>query len=243
VVWNCQTDCGPVNLSANGSFLELSVQPLWRDCSKTRLYYYRARYYDPSAGRFLSEDPAGFIPGVDFYTYVSNSPTNLVDPMGLLQVCCRSAHQSFAQVWAKLTLQPAPCHCFLKLSDGTTLGGYFSKKMSDLGNLGNLVTGKNDKTDHDTYAKEAKCSDVPGNPCENDARAKNAFNSAPPVLGAYGFGSTDAGTSNDTAAGLLKDAGFDLKLPLCAWGKNAGYSPFGPGSFAPSGPPLFPKIF
>ena len=24
------------------------------------LYYYRARYYDPAAGRFLSEDPIGF---------------------------------------------------------------------------------------------------------------------------------------------------------------------------------------
>jgi uncharacterized protein RhaS with RHS repeats len=205
--------------------------------------YYRARYYDPTAGRFLSEDPAGFAAGVDFYAYVSNSSTNLVDPKGLLQVCCRSAHQSFAQVWAKLTLQPAPCHCFLKTSDGHTLGGYFSRSLSDPGSISNLIKGMDDKNDHDTYAKEAKCSDVPGKPCENDARAKQAFGSTPPVLGPYGFGSTDAGTSNDAAAGLLKDAGFNSTLPLCAWGKNAGYTPLGPGSFFPSGPPLFPKIF
>ena len=28
--------------------------------TKTGLYYCRARYYDPNAGRFINEDPAGF---------------------------------------------------------------------------------------------------------------------------------------------------------------------------------------
>jgi RHS repeat-associated protein len=50
---------------------------------ETGLYYYRARYYDPSIGRFLSEDPIGFGGGVNFYGYVSNNPTGLVDPTGL----------------------------------------------------------------------------------------------------------------------------------------------------------------
>jgi hypothetical protein len=42
---------------------------------------------------------------------------------------------------------------------------------------------------------------------------------------------------------LLKDAGFNVTLPLCAWGKNAGYSPWGPGTVFPSGPPLFFKTY
>ncbi len=46
------------------------------------LHYYRARYYDPKAGRFISEDPIGWAGGVDFYPYVANSPTNLIDPYG-----------------------------------------------------------------------------------------------------------------------------------------------------------------
>ena len=29
--------------------------------------YYRARYYDPKIGRFMSEDPVGFDAGVNFY--------------------------------------------------------------------------------------------------------------------------------------------------------------------------------
>jgi RHS repeat-associated protein len=52
--------------------------------SETGLYYYRARYYDPEIGRFLSEDPLGFEAGVNFYTYVGNNPVNFNDPSGHL---------------------------------------------------------------------------------------------------------------------------------------------------------------
>jgi hypothetical protein len=46
--------------------------------------YYRARYYDPNAGRFLSEDPVEGTTGeLDFYSYVDNHPTGLIDPSGL----------------------------------------------------------------------------------------------------------------------------------------------------------------
>jgi RHS repeat-associated protein len=47
------------------------------------LHYYRARYYDPKIGRFISEDPAGFSDGPNMYTYVLNRPVDLVDPSGL----------------------------------------------------------------------------------------------------------------------------------------------------------------
>ena len=47
------------------------------------LYQYRARYYDPSTGRFISEDPKGFGAGVNFFAYTSNNPVNANDPMGL----------------------------------------------------------------------------------------------------------------------------------------------------------------
>lgn len=46
-------------------------------------HYYRARYYDPQVGRFLTEDPRGFREGVNFYAYVFNNPINNVDPTGL----------------------------------------------------------------------------------------------------------------------------------------------------------------
>jgi RHS repeat-associated protein len=46
------------------------------------LSYYRARYYDPSIGRFLNEDPVGFDGGVNLYVYVRNKATELIDPFG-----------------------------------------------------------------------------------------------------------------------------------------------------------------
>lgn len=51
---------------------------------ETGLYYYRARYYDPKIGRFISKDPISFAGGdVNLYGYVSNNPINLTDPNGL----------------------------------------------------------------------------------------------------------------------------------------------------------------
>jgi RHS repeat-associated protein len=47
------------------------------------LYYYRARYYDPLEGRFISKDPAGFDGGINLYGYTSNNPINFADPSGL----------------------------------------------------------------------------------------------------------------------------------------------------------------
>jgi RHS repeat-associated protein len=53
--------------------------------AETDLMYYRARYFDPAAGTFVSEDPLGFGAGDEnLYRYVFNSPTNYVDPDGEL---------------------------------------------------------------------------------------------------------------------------------------------------------------
>ncbi len=50
--------------------------------SETNLYYYRARYYDPNAGRFTSEDPARY-EFTSFYSYVGDNPVLWKDPLGL----------------------------------------------------------------------------------------------------------------------------------------------------------------
>lgn len=50
--------------------------------TETNLYYYRARYYYPTTGRFLSEDPIHFHAGTNFYRYVNNNPVLLFDALG-----------------------------------------------------------------------------------------------------------------------------------------------------------------
>ena len=50
----------------------------------TGLHYYRARWYDPQIGRFISEDPIGFAGGdVNLYGYVRNQPLIYRDSSGL----------------------------------------------------------------------------------------------------------------------------------------------------------------
>ncbi len=64
-----------------------------REDDGTGLYYYRARYYSPSTGRFVRPDPLGFKgSGVNLYGYVGDSPLNAVDPLGLaVWLCTRDA--------------------------------------------------------------------------------------------------------------------------------------------------------
>lgn len=51
---------------------------------ETGFYFYRARYYAPNIGRFISEDPIGFVGvTVNLYVYVLNNPVNFIDPYGL----------------------------------------------------------------------------------------------------------------------------------------------------------------
>jgi RHS repeat-associated protein len=60
-----------------------------REDDGTRLLYYRARYYDPANGRFVSEDPIGLESGdVNLYRYVSDNPLNSRDPSGLKTSQC-----------------------------------------------------------------------------------------------------------------------------------------------------------
>jgi RHS repeat-associated protein len=49
---------------------------------ETGLQLLTRRYYDAGAGRFLTRDPIRYAGGVNLYGYVTNNPTNAVDPSG-----------------------------------------------------------------------------------------------------------------------------------------------------------------
>ncbi|MEQ1584192.1 MAG: RHS repeat-associated core domain-containing protein, partial [Candidatus Nitrotoga sp.] len=51
------------------------------------LYYYKARWYSPTLGRFLETDPIGYADGVNWYAYVNNNPINTNDSSGLCPIC------------------------------------------------------------------------------------------------------------------------------------------------------------
>jgi RHS repeat-associated protein len=68
--------------------------------AETGLYYYRARYYDPKLGIFISEDPIGLAAGdTNVYAYVGGDPINMVDPTG---------HQAAPPARTRLTIHLSP---------------------------------------------------------------------------------------------------------------------------------------
>lgn len=70
--------------SSNAGRFEYTGQ-VWLD--EVGLYYYKARFYSPTLGRFMQTDPIGYDSAARLYTYTSNEPINYSDPSGLIQIC------------------------------------------------------------------------------------------------------------------------------------------------------------
>ena len=93
----------------NGASVENSLQFTGREKDRDELYYYRARYYQPAIGRFTSEDPAGFVDGLNTYSYAKGGPVDGRDPTGMYVT-----NNSTCTIWYKpesagnLAL-PLPC--------------------------------------------------------------------------------------------------------------------------------------
>lgn len=73
----------PFGRTAGAGATANPFQYVGRENDQTKMYYFRARYYHPTMGRFISEDPLAFtLPG-NPYEYGRNRPLSLTDPYGL----------------------------------------------------------------------------------------------------------------------------------------------------------------
>ncbi|WP_083917758.1 RHS repeat-associated core domain-containing protein [Uliginosibacterium gangwonense] len=80
------------NTTVIGNASDNPYQYTGRENDGNGLYYYRARYYNPQWGRFISQDPMGFAAGQNLYAYVSGDPIAKTDPQGLYdQTMCEKA--------------------------------------------------------------------------------------------------------------------------------------------------------
>ena len=67
------------------------------------LYYYRSRMYDPSSGRFLSEDQIGFAAGdFNLHRYVGNMPGAYRDPSGNVTMADYGGALGFSRIFVAL---------------------------------------------------------------------------------------------------------------------------------------------
>ena len=64
----------------------------------TELYFMRARFYDPSTGRFLSEDP---IWATNLYPYADNNPIGNIDPKG--EMALKESIETVSEIAPKIS--------------------------------------------------------------------------------------------------------------------------------------------
>jgi RHS repeat-associated protein len=81
IVWDGEYEAFGSVVRSNGSIrFDASYTGKEFD-TDTGLYYFNARWYDPTLGRFITEDPARA--GDNWFAYCNNDPLGLIDPSGL----------------------------------------------------------------------------------------------------------------------------------------------------------------
>jgi RHS repeat-associated protein len=78
---------------ANARLIKYREQEPGDSTGAVGVYYLRERYYRPTTGRFVSEDPIRS--GLNYYAYCGNNPLFFVDPWGLIEVGLRAYSEGY----------------------------------------------------------------------------------------------------------------------------------------------------
>lgn len=88
------------------------------------MYYYKARIYSPTLGRFMQTDPIGYGDGMNLYNYVSGDPVNYSDPTGTkLDKGYWKCYGNCGGGYANSSLWPDPTGATVTVESGGDSGG------------------------------------------------------------------------------------------------------------------------
>ena len=102
--------------------------------SATGLILFQRRLYSPALGRWLQQDPAGYVDGANLYQMEGSNPVNAVDPGGLWTIASPATpgmHEEITQLGikgAKITASP-------EYVRGLMDGCIYPDTMKELSNL------------------------------------------------------------------------------------------------------------
>jgi RHS repeat-associated protein len=133
---------------------------------ESQLYYYRARYYNPTLGRFMQRDPMEYVDGMGLYEYAIARSTIMTDPTGFSgdfythQRYARAFVQGYRRSWRKG--EPSAESDFSQAYEGAVEAMRENRDNfgSELGDLSHLAVSKEDccGTDQDKLNAELDCS-------------------------------------------------------------------------------------
>lgn len=118
-------------LTGNSTVSNYAYQDEQKD-AETGLTYLRARYYDPTIGRFTAKDPLAGAPddlaSQNGYGYVEGNPINMYDPLGL------SAWSSFKDITGLTKYENS-------IAQGCSIGSIVNNGLTAAANLSLLIPG------------------------------------------------------------------------------------------------------
>ena len=201
--------------------------------SETSLYYFRARYFDPNIGRFISEDPLGWDVGPNYYSYVDNSPLFLIDPSGLapckIDAKCRANRTTPLRIIRFGTLGIVNIkHCYIGVTDsnGDTFIISAGPDPNDFHKMTSGVKPLRDSDEKNNFNKDKnlklKCSngDDPCHQVDCLEAAGKAYQNNFPV---YDYRGQKAPNSNSFTNQVTQACGLTYSFPRFATG--SGFQP------------------